>query len=171
MQGKLRRGVLDLVLIALMAALLLAVKEALAFLPNVELVSLLILLFGACFSFRVLPAIAVFVALQGVLYGFGVWWFAYLYIWFLLAGAGFLLLRFTQKALPLALLSGTFGLIFGSLTAIPYFFIGGAGAVGAYIVAGLYFDLIHCAANFTLCLLLWKPLLILLTRIKGQLRL
>ena len=30
-------------------------------------------------------AITVFILLQGVLYGFGLWWVMYLYVWYLLA--------------------------------------------------------------------------------------
>ena len=102
--------------------------------------------------------IAVFVLAQGVIYGFGMWWLSYLYVWYLLHGLT-LLTRPMASPVFNALLSGTFGLAFGTLTAIPYFIMGGVANGVAYIVAGIPFDLLHAGGNFVLTLLLFKPLM------------
>ena len=77
----------DLCLMAMMGTVMVVSKETLAALPNVELVSLLTILFTLVFRRRVLGALAVFLMLEGLLYGgFGLWWLMYLYVWPLLAG-------------------------------------------------------------------------------------
>lgn len=60
--------------------------------------------------------LAVFVLLEGLLYGFGLWWFSYLYIWAILAVAAWLF-RKMESRLGWGLLCGFYGLIFGTLTA------------------------------------------------------
>lgn len=57
-----------------------------------------------------------------------------------------------------AVISGTFGLFFGMLCAIPYLVTGGPAMAAAYWISGIPFDIIHCVSNFFICLILWKPL-------------
>lgn len=139
------------------AAILLVVQVALAGIANIELVSLLVMLYARRLGRRALYAIYVFVLLEGLLYGFHLWWISYLYVWTILASVTWLL-RAVQSAALLAVISGLFGLCFGALCAIPYLFIGGFSMAAAYWVSGIPFDLAHCVGNFFLCLLLWKPL-------------
>ena len=80
------------VLAGLMGALLLALKETLALLPG-EPVTPMILLYTLEFPAAAPWAIGVFVILQFVLYGFGLWSWMYLYIWYLL----FFLVRRLRK--------------------------------------------------------------------------
>ena len=54
----------DLVLMGLFSAILFGVQLAFAFLPNVELVSLLIILYTRHLKYRALPVIYVFVVLE-----------------------------------------------------------------------------------------------------------
>ena len=71
-----------LVVTALLAAILLLAQISLSFLPNIELVTLLLLCYTAVFPLRqVLGAVLVFDLLEGILYGFGLWWVMYLYVW------------------------------------------------------------------------------------------
>lgn len=85
--------VLRLVLSGLMGALLVVSKQAMSGLPNLEPVSLLIILFALELPRETPGAITVFILLQGVLYGFGLWWAMYLYVWYLLALLAWLLRR------------------------------------------------------------------------------
>ena len=57
-----------------------------------------------------------------------------------------------------AMLSGVFGLLFGALCAPVDVFIGGFSYAIAKWVSGLGFDLLHCAGNFVIALLLFKPM-------------
>ena len=85
--------VLRLVLSGLMGALLVVSKQAMSGIPNVEPVTLLIILFALELPRETPGAVTVFLVLQGVLYGFGLWWAMYLYVWYLLAVLAWLLRR------------------------------------------------------------------------------
>ncbi len=154
-----------LALPGILTAVLLGGQVALAALPNVEVVSLLVILYALVLGRRVFLIIYAFVLLEGCLYGFGLWWISYLYVWTILAGAALLLRRTEAPALFWAIVSGFFGLAFGALCALPYLITGGVAAAVSYWLAGLGFDLIHCAGNFVLCLLLFRPLHRLLGRL------
>ena len=158
-----------LVILALCTAIIFVQQVAFAWLPNIELVSLLVIIYTLTFRHKVLYIIYAFVLLEGVTYGFNLWWvIPYLYVWTILAGVAWLF-RSMRSSLGWAVLSGVFGLLFGALCAIPYLFIGGPATAFAYWVSGIPFDIAHCAGNFLLCLLLWKPLYKLLTeRLKLQ---
>jgi energy-coupling factor transport system substrate-specific component len=152
----------DLCAMAMMGVLLVVSKEALAGLPNFEAVSLLIILFTLSFGARALGAVGVFLGLEGLLYGFGSWWVMYLYVWPLLWGLAMLL----GRALPLrlsrgwqwALVSGAYGLAFGTLCSLAYLPVGGVKMAFAWIVSGLPFDAAHGVGNFVLMLVLYYPL-------------
>ena len=148
---------ISLCLMAMMGTLLVVSKEALAFLPNVELVSLLTILFTLVFGKRAVGALAVFLLLEGVLYGFGTWWVMYLYIWPLLALLTWLF-RWMTHAWQWAIFSGLYGLAFGTLCSLFYLPVGGLKMVIAWIISGLTFDLVHAGGNFLLALLLYHPL-------------
>lgn len=149
--------ILDLAIIGVASALLIAVQVGLSFLPNIELVSLLLILFALYFKEKTIYIIYVFALVQGILYGFHIWWITYLYIWTLLY---FLANAFQDMRSPLgwAILCGGFGLFFGALSAIPYLFISGIHGAIAYFLSGMLFDIMHCAGNFLLTLVLFKPL-------------
>ena len=111
--------VLRLVLSGLMGALLVVSKQAMSGIPNVEPVTLLIILFALELPRETPGAVTVFLVLQGVLYGFGLWWAMYLYVWYLLAVLAWLLRRM-DNAFGWAVLSGAYGLCFGGLCAAVY---------------------------------------------------
>lgn len=167
MHSKRSLTIKDIALIGVMTATLEVGKLALIYLPNIEIVSLFIILYSLFFGRKSIYAIAAFILIEGCLYGFGIWWIMYLYIWPLLS----LLARCLQKyaaPLPYAILSGLFGLFFGALCAIPYLFIGGWSMAFTWWVAGIPYDIVHCIGNFILCLLLFKPLSHVLSRVSGQ---
>lgn len=160
----------DIALIGVMSATLEVGKLALAYLPNVEIVSLFIILYTLLFGRKCIYAVWAFILMEGCLYGFGTWWIMYLYAWPVLSFLAWCI-RKHAAALPYALLSGVFGLFFGALCAIPYLFIGGWPMAFTWWVAGIPYDIVHCAGNFVLCLLLFKPLYRVLLRLKQQYRL
>ena len=141
----------------ILGALMFVSQVVLAPLPNVELASSLTVLFTLALGPYVGYTLAVFVLLEGLLYGFGLWWFSYLYIWAILAVAAWLF-RKMESRLGWGLLCGFYGLIFGTLTAIPVLILSGPAATLAYIISGIPFDLIHCGGNFVMTLVLYKPL-------------
>ena len=156
----------QVVLCALLAAVMTALQVAMSPLPNIEPVSLLVLVYTLVFGWDVFYVIYTFVLISGLLYGFHLWWVTYLYIWSLWALAVLLIGRGKERP-PLlwAAASGAFGLSFGALDALPYL-AGGPMAAFSRWVAGIPFDLLHCAGNFVLALALERPLCRLLTRLR-----
>lgn len=153
--------IMQIVTIGVLSAILLVGQLGLAFLPNIEIVSTLIILYTQIYKKQVFSIILIFVLLEGIIFGFGIWWISYLYIWNILA----LIVLIFQKidsAVLWAVISGIFGLLFGALCAIPYLISGGPGAAFAYWSAGIPYDILHCCGNFALTLILYKPLLQLL---------
>ena len=147
----------ELVLIALLSALLIVAQVGLAFLPNIEVVSLLIILYTLFFKKKTLYVIYIFALLQGLIYGFGIWWIMYLYVWTILWGIT-LPLKEEKNPMIWAFISGFFGLFFGTLCSVPYFISGGVGMGLSWIASGLMMDIIHGIGNFFVALLLFKPL-------------
>ena len=147
----------ELVLFALLAALTFGLQVTMAQLPNIEPVSLLLMVFTRVFGLKALLIAYVFVLLEVLLYGLSLWTVNYLYVWAVLCLAVYALRGLRQPVLWAAAL-GAYGLLFGLLCAIPYLFLGGPGLAASYFVSGIPFDLLHCVGNFTLALLLGEPL-------------
>ena len=148
----------SLVTAAFLAAVLVASKFALDGLPNIELVSLLVILYTLEYPRLAVPAVYTYV--------FGIWWFPQLYIWAVLMLFA-RLMRQNRSVLLWALLSGLFGLCYGALYAVSYAVMNGGIAAGvAWWVTGIPFDLLHGAGNFVVALLLYKPLRYCLQRAK-----
>ena len=159
-----RNSIRDLSILAVFAAMMIALQVGLSFLPNVELVTLLIILATCYMGAKSLLSVAVFVLVEGLIYGFHIWWINYLYIWPLLVILVLLFRKFGNTILW-AILAGIYGLLFGTFCSIPYFLTGGIDAGFGYIVAGIPFDLVHCVSNFVLTLLLFKPLSLCMEKI------
>lgn len=148
----------------ILGAILLVSQIALAPLPNIEIVSVLVVLFTLVLGKYVAYTLSVFILLEGLVYGFGLWWFSYLYIWTILAIFTFFF-RKMESRLGWALLCGFYGLLFGTLTSFPTFVLSGFAVGVAYILSGIPFDLIHAAANFLLAFLLLPVLRKLLVKL------
>lgn len=141
-----------------MAALIFASKVALAALPNINLNSLLIILTVVFFGWKSLYTVYVYVMLEGLVFGFSIWWFGYLYVWAILVVVA-MLLRKNDSAVIWAVIAGLYGLIFGPLMYLEYFAInGGWEMFFAMWVSGIPYDLAHCGGNFVFTLVLYRPL-------------
>jgi energy-coupling factor transport system substrate-specific component len=147
----------EIAVMGLMIAVLEASVHAMAAIPNVEPVTLLLMLYTLFLGKKVVFVIAAYLLLEGCFYGFGLWWIMYVYIWPLLAFLTYRLRR-QRSVWAFAILAGLFGLFFGALCSIPYLFTGGVAGAFAWWVSGIPFDLIHCVSNFVLCLILFQPL-------------
>lgn len=169
MRRTLKLTTFDVVLFGVLGALTFAAKFVMSGLPNIEPVSLMIMLFAVTFGIKALYPTYVYVALEVLCYGINAWNIYYLYIWAVLLVAA-LLLRKMQEPLGWAMLSGTFGLLFGALCGIADIFIGGFSYAAAKWVSGIWFDLMHCAGNFVIALLLFAPLRKLLGKLYKKLK-
>ena len=161
----------ELVIFSFLVAILFVGQVALAPIPNVEIVSLLVVVYTKVFRKKVFFIIYGFVLLEGLMYGFGIWWMMYLYIWSVLAIV-VLCFRKQNSAVWWAIITGIFGLVFGALCSIPYFFISGVHGAMAYWISGIPFDLIHGVSNSIVVFVLYKPLFGLLDQLtRNQIRL
>lgn len=149
--------------IALLSAILYVAKVALEFLPNVELISFLTILYTLVFGKEAFLIVTVFNMFEFIQWGFGSWWVSYLYVWPLLVGITLVLRKLLVKAghsqeefVLWATVSGGFGLIFGSLFAIVYIPVSPAYAL-TYWISGLPWDVWHAVCNFIMMLLVGEP--------------
>ena len=145
-----RLSIRELCILSILAALIFASKLALASLPNI--------LTTVCFGWKALYAVGVYILLEGLFFGFNIWWFSYLYIWPLLVCLA-MPLRENRSPVIWAVFAGVYGLLFGPLMYLGYFtFLGGWRGYPAMWIAGIPYDLIHALNNFFTLLVLFKPL-------------
>lgn len=154
----------EVVLFGVLGALTFALQVAMSGLPNIEPVSLLVLLFAVTFGWKALYPVYVFVAMEILFYGINLWNIYYLYVWTVLVIAA-ILLRKMEQPLAWAILSAVFGLLFGALCAIADVFVGGFSYAIAKWATGIPFDITHCAGNFVIAVLLFAPLRKLFARL------
>lgn len=166
----------DITTIGVMVAVIEVCKMTLLSIPNVELTSFWIILFTLYFGWRMLFVIPVFILIEGSMFGFGIWWVMYLYAWPLLALLAWLG-RKQDSAVYFSILSGAFGLFFGLLCSIPYFFIGltdggvvnGITTALTWWVAGIPWDVVHGISNFVLMMILYRPVKMVMNKVPMQL--
>lgn len=157
----------ELVVFALLGSLTFCGKMVMAGLPNIEPVSLFIIVFTAVFGLKAMYIVVVYVMLEFLVWGMGLWWMMYVYIWplFCLLVYSF---RKMDASLGWAILSGAFGLAFGLLCTPVYAITGGFAYALTSWVSGIPFDLAHCGGNFAMALVLYKPLTTGLRKITRQ---
>ena len=159
----------ELALFSVLGALTFAAKYVMAMLPNIEPVSLMVMLFAVVFGKKCLYPVYLYVAMEILFFGLGLWNINYLYVWAVLAAAAYVL-RDMDSALGWAMVSGVFGLLFGALCGIVDIFIGGIPYAITKWISGIPFDIMHCAGNFAIALLLFKPMRQLTQRLYGKMQ-
>ncbi|MBR5636976.1 MAG: hypothetical protein IKW81_08625 [Pseudobutyrivibrio sp.] len=155
----------DIAMIGLMIAVIEVCKAVLSFLPNVELTTFWLIMFTLYFGRKVMAVVPAFILVEGAIYGMNTWWIMYLYIWPLLVLVTWIF-RKEESALFWAIFSGIFGLCFGMLCSITYFFIGfSSGGITAgfntafpWWISGIMWDIVHCVGNFIFMLVLYTPI-------------
>ncbi len=162
-----RRVATQVALFGILGGLTFAAKVAMMFLPNIEPVSLLIMVYAATMGKKCLFPIYIYVILELLLFGVGIWSIGYLYVWPILALLAWLL-RNMDTPLGWAILAGGFGLLFGALFIPVCLLFGGPAFAISWWISGIPFDLIHGVANFALALVLFVPLRRLMTRLLAE---
>ena len=154
----------DITLIGMMIAIIEVCKVVMAGIPNVELTSFWIIVFCVCFGKKMFCTIPAFILIEGLMYGFGLWWVQYLIAWPVLGivAAGF---RKMDSPFGWAMISGIFGLFFGALCAIPYLFMGGLKTAVAWWIAGIPYDLIHGVSNFIIMMIFFRPMKMIMNKV------
>ena len=147
----------EVALFGMLGAVTFGGKLVMSGLPNIEPVSLFLMVFAVVFGWKALFPAGVYVAMEILVYGIQLWNINYLYVWPILVLIAYGL-RSVQEPLIWAVVSGLFGLLFGALCAPVYLLTGGVHFAFSWWLSGIPFDLLHCAGNFTLALLLFAPM-------------
>ncbi len=149
-----RSRIKSITLVGLMAAAVECGKLALTALPNIEVVTLLLALFGYVFGWLGVAAAVVFVCIEPLIYGFGAWVISYFIYWplvaviFMILGKAKIKNRFalTGTAVLLTFLFGILtalvevGLFSGSFDNFFYRF-------GIYYLRGIVFCALQVCTN------------------------
>ena len=161
--------------IAVMAATLSGGKMVMSVLPNIEPVTILIALYATVFGFAyVLPATAVFVVLDVLVYGFNTWVVSYFIYWPLVAFTFALVNKKPKGVWANVLTAVLLTLFFGVLTSLVDvgLFMGSFDQFwqrfGVMYARGIPFFATHVVSNFALFLICYKPLCKALTKTKKQ---
>ncbi len=162
----------DMIVFAMLAALMFASKIVFEPLPNIHPIAMLIMVFTLVYRVRALIPLYLFILIFGLYYGFSIWWIPYLYIWTVLWGVTMLL---PKKLSPRAsmilypLVCFLFGLLYGVLYAPAQAILFGYDlpTTLTWIAFGLRYDLLHGIGNLGMGLLIY-PLTKLLWRIHKQ---
>ena len=159
----------EIAIFGVLGAILFVSKLVMEAFPNIHIIGMLIVAITVVFRVKALYPIYVFVFLNGLFYGFALWWIPYLYIWTVLWGFVMLIPKKTpRKALPIIYMSvaALHGFLFGILYAPSQAILFGLNfkSMIAWIVAGLPFDLIHGISNF-ICGVLICPVIVVLRRV------
>ena len=147
----------EFILLTLLGVLMYVSQVIMASLPNIEIVTLLIIITAVNFSYKSFISVYIFVFCEIITYGLSLWVVNYLYVWAVLVVV-ICLIRRVQSVWIYTAVSGIYGLLFGTLCSIPYFITGGITFGVTYIINGLWFDILHCAGNLILTPILFKPL-------------
>lgn len=159
MRSEKYKKLVDVIVFTMLGVIMLLSKLLLEGIPNVHLLGTLIVAYTIVYRKDALKPIYIFVLLSGIVYGFGIWWIPYLYIWSILWGIVMLLPKNMkpQVAIPVYMVvSGLFGLLYGTLYAPAQALLFGLDFKGmiAWIAAGFSFDVMHCVGNVVLGILI-----------------
>ena len=159
----------DLVLFAMLAAIMFCSKVVMEMLPNIHLLGMLTMTYTLVFRTKALIPIYLYVMLNGVYAGFSVWWIPYLYIWTILWGITMLLPKRMPRAVKAvvypavcALHGFAFGILYAPAQAIMFGM--NMQQTVTWIVTGAPFDILHGIGNAAAGLLI-LPLSDLLTKL------
>ncbi len=162
----------EMVLFAMLAALMFCAKIALDALPNIELIGMLTILYTAVFRAKALIPIYLYITVQLLVLGFDPLVMPYIYVWAVLWGMTMLLpKKIPEWAAMIAypVLCSLHGFAFGALCAPLTAVLLRLDFNGmlAWIAAGFGFDITHGIGNFFTGLLVF-PLVQLFQKLLRQ---
>ncbi len=158
---------------AMLGAIMFISDILMEFLPNVHLVGVLTVIYTIVYRAKALIPIYIYVFLNGLFSGFGIWWLAYLYVWAILWGAAMLVPTRLSRRVRLILytvICTAHGLLFGVLFApVQMIYNSELSYIISWITVGfITADIYHAIGNCILGLLLIIPLSELLLRFERR---
>lgn len=166
---KSHRRIREMIVFAMLGALMFASKLVFEFLPNIHPLAMFIMVFTIVYRVKALIPIYVFVILLGAYYGFAIWWIPYLYIWAILWALTMILPKNLPKKIAIIVypvVCSLFGLAYGTLYAPAQAILFGYdfSTTVKWIISGLPFDVIHAIGNIGMGLLIY-PLSVTMKKI------
>lgn len=160
----------EMAIFSMLGALMFASKMVMEWAPNIHLLGVFTIAFTVVYRAKALYPIYIYVLLNGLFGGFGIWWIPYLYIWAVLWGITMLLPKKMPKPVAVVVYSvvnALHGYGFGILYAPAQALLFGLSLKGmiAWIVAGFPFDIIHGTSNF-ICGFLIVPIVLVLQKLE-----
>lgn len=142
----------EMVLFAMLAALMFCSKKVMEGLPNIHLCGMFIMTFTVVFRKKALIPLYIYVFLDGLFGGFGTWWIPYLYIWTILWGITMLLpkkMPRVAKCIVYPIVCSLHGLAFGILYSPVQALMFGLNfeQTLVWIASGFPYDILHAAGN------------------------
>lgn len=156
MKAKPRLDLRHLIIFPMFAAIQFGSKQLLEALPNVELVSTLTMVYTLVYRKWALIPLYLYAFLQGIFWGFPLWWVPYLYVWTVLWGITMLLPKKLPPKWGVPVYAGVcalFGVVYGTLWAPFHVLAYGHGnwkILLPWIVSGLPWDAVHALGNLAL---------------------
>ena len=147
------------VLVAFLSALLVVAKEVLSVIPNVEVVTLLLLVYTKLLGYKkTLYITIIFTTIQAIIYPPHLWIITYYLVWPILVLGGAGLFKLKAGSGIIAIWAAVFGLAFGAFDSLILSFVYGFHTFVPIWVRGLPWDLVHGFSNYLTVLLLFEPL-------------
>ncbi len=143
----------EMVLFSMLGSLMFAIKKLMEVLPQMHLVSVLLVAITVVYRQKALYPLYIYVFLDGLFSGFSVWWLPYLYIWTVLWGSVMLLPRQLPRRWQAPIYVGVcalHGFAFGTLYAPVHALLFNLNleATLAWIAVGFVSaDIIHGVSN------------------------
>ena len=162
-----------LVVFAMLGSIMFISDILMEFLPNVHIVGVLAVVYTIVYRYKALVPIYLYVLLNGIYSGFGIWWLAYLYIWTLLWGLAMLVPRRLPKGIRTVLyvIAVTAqGLLFGVLyMPVQYIYMPNIKMLLTWVSVGFVTaDIYHGIGNLIFGILLILPLSELLLKLEAR---
>lgn len=161
----------EIAFLGVYSALIIAFKEIMNVLPNIEPVTVMLIALTCVFGVKAFLPAYIFSFIQILLHGFHIWNLMYLYVWAILVLISLCFLPLhklieakTGKFSPMLLtvlwtiLASLFGICYGAICSIPYFVALGVEGAISWIISGFAFDILHCVGNAVMSALMFFPL-------------
>lgn len=155
---KSHKSIRNMIIFAMLGALMFASKIAFEFLPNIHPITLLVMIYTVAYRTKALIPIYIFVVLFGAYYGFSIWWIPYLYIWTFQWAITMLIPQNIPKKhamIVYPLICGLLGLSYGTVYAPAQALLFGYDfdTMLKWIATGLPWDVLHAIGNLGMGLL------------------
>ena len=162
-----------LAVFAMLGAIMFISDILMEFMPNVHIVGVLTVIYTIVYRWRALIPIYIYVFLNGLFSGFGIWWLGYLYVWFILWGLTMLVPRRFPKKLRgviYVVFCTLHGLLFGVLYApVQMIYNSDLNYIISWVSVGFVTaDIYHGIGNCIFGILLIVPLSELLLKLEAK---